>query len=89
MDPGLVRATANEILKYLQRHPASADLVQGVHTYWLGWGCSPEQLCVTQAALHHLHEEGAIECIEVEAGLLWRRPAAVLSRRRKTAQRQQ
>ncbi|MGV3742940.1 MAG: hypothetical protein ACO1NO_11590 [Burkholderiaceae bacterium] len=84
MDSALVRATANEIMKYLQRHPASADLAQGVHTYWLGWGCSPEQLCVTQAALHHLHAEGAIECIEVEAGTLWRRPVAAFARRRKT-----
>jgi predicted phosphohydrolase len=75
MDSRLMLATANQILKYLQRYPASADVVQGVHTYWLDWGCSPEHLCVTQAALHYLREAGSIECIDVDAGVLWRQPA--------------
>jgi hypothetical protein len=79
MDSKLMLATATEILKYLQRHPASADAVQGVHTYWLDWGCSPEQLCVTQAALHYLREAGSIECVEVDAAILWRRPAGPAS----------
>jgi hypothetical protein len=75
MEGELVLATANEILKYLQRHPYSADVVQGVHTFWLDWGCSPERLCVTQAALHHLREAGSIESITVNAAIVWRLPA--------------
>lgn len=74
MDAHLVLATANEILKHLQRHPGSADSAHNVHTFWLDWGCNPEHLCITQAALHHLHQAGSIECIEVGADLLWRLP---------------
>jgi hypothetical protein len=74
MDSGLVQATASEILKHLQRHPGSADVVQNVHTFWLDWGCSPEQLCITQAALHQLHAAGSIECVSVDARVLWRLP---------------
>ncbi len=72
MDSDLVLATANEILKYLQRYPHSADAAQRVHTFWVNWGCSPDQLPVTEAALKHLSHAGLIESIERNAEILWR-----------------
>lgn len=72
MDNSLVLATANEILKYLQRHPHSADAAHSIHTFWINWGCSPEQLPITEAALRHLNHAGLMESVEKNAETVWR-----------------
>lgn len=72
MNDKLVMATANEILKCLHRHPHGADPAKCIHTFWINWGCSPEQLPVTEAEHRHLHRAGWIEHIERDADVVWR-----------------
>lgn len=80
MDGKLVVATANEILKYLQRYPHSADAAHAIHTFWINWGCSPEQLPITEAALCHLRSAGLMERVESDTEVLWRLSANGLRR---------
>lgn len=72
MNANLVSATANEIRKYLAQHPGRFDTIEGVHIYWLNWGCNPELMHVTQAALTQLEQNGVVETVAIEKQIVWR-----------------
>ena len=72
MNDELIERVAAHIARYLERNPAAADTVEGVHAFWIGAQCAQESLDVTQAALEYLLEQGAIMNVPVGNRMLWR-----------------
>jgi hypothetical protein len=72
MNDELIERVAAHISRYLERHPAAADTVEGVHAFWIGAQCAQESIDVTQAALEYMLEQGAIVSVPIGNRVLWR-----------------
>ena len=63
-----------QIRQHLQRHPVSADTVEGIHAWWIEWMAPGGHISVTQLALERLQAQGIVECVRLENGReVWRR----------------
>ena len=69
MNDELIEHVAAHIARYLERNPAAADTVEGVHAFWIG---ALQSIDVTQAALEYLLEQGAIVNVPIGNRVLWR-----------------
>ena len=72
MNDELIEHVAAHIARYLERYPAAADTVEGVHAFWIGAQCAQQSIDVTQAALEYLLEHGAIANVPIGNRVLWR-----------------
>lgn len=72
MDSSSIESLCAAILAYLQRHPKSADTLDGIHAWWL-----PRELALhsklTEQALDLLVSRGEIECVSVGNSKIFRR----------------
>ena len=59
-DDGVVRAIADEIARYLERHPEAADSVEGIRRWWITRQRFEESLAATQRALDYLEQQGVV-----------------------------
>lgn len=72
MNDELIEHVAAYIARYLERNPAAADTVEGVHAFWIGAQCAQDSIDVTQAALEYLLERGVIANVPIGNRVLWR-----------------
>jgi len=56
----VVRAVADEIARYLDRHPKAADSAEGIRRWWIGRQRLEESLAATQCALDYLERQGVV-----------------------------
>lgn len=59
---------ADEIRRYLKRHPKAADTAEGVATWWLLQQRFHDSLLQVTEALEHLATEGTVEILEQQNG---------------------
>jgi hypothetical protein len=72
-----VRHAMQQIRHALERSPAAADTVQGIHAWWIEWPEPGPHWTTTQQALERLRDEGVVECVRLEDGReVWRRKPA-------------
>ena len=55
-----MRAVAEQIERYLERHPSAADSLQGIATWWVTRQSIRKELPVVHAALQRLAEQGVV-----------------------------
>ena len=60
MEDDATRALAEELLRYLARHPGAADTVEGIQRWWLPGSVAAHRSADVEAALERLVEEGAL-----------------------------
>lgn len=59
-DDADVRAIADEIARYLERHPGAADSAEGIRRWWIGRQRFEESLIATQSALDYLERQRVV-----------------------------
>lgn len=74
MNDALVQHVAALIAQYLQRRPAAADTVEGVHYFWVGAQGEELPLDIAQAALDLLLARGEVARVPIGNRVLWRAP---------------
>ena len=59
-DDDVVQAIADEIVRYLERHPKAADSAEGIRLWWITRQRLEESLATTQCALDYLERRGVV-----------------------------
>lgn len=72
MNDELIEHVAAHIARYLERNPAAADTVEGIHAFWIGEQCAQQSIDITQAALEYLLERDMIVIVPIGNRVLWR-----------------
>ena len=65
-DDRMTRSIADEIERYLQRHPGAADTAEGIRAWWLPVDLSGIDLSVVVAALEQLEARGVVMRTELK-----------------------
>ena len=66
--PKLIEDAAATIMRYLEKHPESADTVEGVADWWLARQRVADTLDLVNQALEQLAEEGLVRKQEISNG---------------------
>lgn len=74
MDEKLLEFAVDAICSHLEKNPASADTVEGIHQWWIRWPGFPESIEVTAAALEQLEQTGFLQRLHAGKREIWRRP---------------
>jgi hypothetical protein len=59
-DADVVRAIADRIARYLERHPEAADSTEGIQRWWLDPDIPAESIDNIELALRHLEASGLV-----------------------------
>jgi predicted transcriptional regulator len=65
-DDRVTRSIADEIERYLQRHPGAADSADGIRTWWLSAELSGVELSAVVEALEQLEARGVVVRTELK-----------------------
>ena len=77
MEERLIAFVETAIREFLDKHPNSADTLEGIHRWWIRWPGPAELPVITQIALKHLESAGEVESFKIGNNILWRRSRAL------------
>ena len=60
-DAGVIRAIADKIARYLERHPEAADSAEGIQRWWLDPDTRAERIANIERALQYLEASGLVK----------------------------
>lgn len=73
MDEPLIQFSMQEITRYLNNNPLSADTAEGVHQWWIQWPETQESIFITIEALNRLLNVGVVEVKRIADREIWRK----------------